>query len=977
MGDKDIEVKEEENNLVKLERRPSSSQELFRSLSKRKGSLISNPPELENSLGWKVSLCKFIHARPGKFCMSCCCLLFFMTVVGLGAFPFLQGESDISNPSDPANVAFDGIRLAREDFDVNFEDDLTFESTVMQFGYVWENSKLDDTEIINAANLQSMCEFEQILFQQFNPTFEECDPETTEDVCITTDGSFSGRETLSIAELFYLRLDENFSYSDCFLLEEEDVEQAVDEFYVELNSSPENELRLGFFVNSNELSTVVRSLVQVGTPSEDETLDVLFDIEADIFEFCDSTNTFFRSVYRQKCQTGDVRVLIFILELLEEEFNRLILADATWIIMSFIFVGCWMIFYTKSKFLTMCFMSYIFAIVTSSIFIYKAILQILYFDFLQILAIFLIIGIGADANFVILDAWKQSREIFSKSKAEVDDSTVELRRLIYAHTRGTKTIFNTSLTTFSAFMFTAITPLVSISAFGIFAALCVMMVYIFSLTMVPATILVYHRRWGYKVEEQLESKLEENAAVNNEQQLSGWDKFIENAYVPFLLKYHIPVVICTVILGILGLTGTTQIEELTEQENFLPDDHMLQEFINVGVFVGGADEEFSRITFSFGIKGVERDIISRYAGDPDEYKENVIYDTDFQLDIDTINAIVKTCDDIVLEECRGEICNGVSLLVTPEDGEYLHICPLKNFSEFHETEFGSSLIESDGSFDGEISPQLIATRLAQFLDAALDLNFYSAFGLDRENQRVRFVTTEFRIVASPFQPGPQVRETRDQLKDFVSRSEENYGLRNVKFSADIFITEASGRALLNNAIRGLAITVPVVYLILMTATNNFLLATFGVLTISFIIMSVMGVIAVPLGYQLGLSESIVVIMIVGLSVDYSVHLLHMMQYAGESEGVETRELRFAYSAKTIAKTVVAGGLTTLGAGIFLLGTQIVFFFKMGIMLSLTIFFSLVYSLLFLMGMEILCGPEGENFNMDKLFAKCRNKEGSD
>lgn len=119
--------------------------------------------------------------------------------------------------------------------------------------------------------------------------------------------------------------------------------------------------------------------------------------------------------------------------------------------------------YTKSLFVTCCCMSYIFSSVTVAMFFYKVIFGILYFDFIHILAVFLVLGIGADDVFVVFDAWKQS-----------DYLPDEFERFKYCWTRSTASIFNTSFTTvigketwyldhslirFKAFAVTALTPL--------------------------------------------------------------------------------------------------------------------------------------------------------------------------------------------------------------------------------------------------------------------------------------------------------------------------------------------------------------------------------------------------------------------------------------------------------------------------------------------------------------------------------------
>lgn len=97
------------------------------------------------------------------------------------------------------------------------------------------------------------------------------------------------------------------------------------------------------------------------------------------------------------------------------------------------------------------------------------------------------------------------------------------------------------------------------------------------------------------------------------------------------------------------------------------------------------------------------------------------------------------------------------------------------------------------------------------------------------------------------------------------------------------------------------------------------------------ITSVLGIVFGLLGWELGTAESIVAIMIVGLAVDYTVHMGHMYTYAGEIEAMESREERFRYAALSMTSTVLAGGATTLGAGLFLFGAQITFFTKVSLL----------------------------------------------
>ena len=95
---------------------------------------------------------------------------------------------------------------------------------------------------------------------------------------------------------------------------------------------------------------------------------------------------------------------------------------------------------------------------------------------MQILVVFIILGIGADDVFVYSDAWLQSAEDVEREFGEARDSYMQ-RRVAYAYARALEAIFNTSFTTAVAFFATATSKIMPISTFGIFAAICVLMNY--------------------------------------------------------------------------------------------------------------------------------------------------------------------------------------------------------------------------------------------------------------------------------------------------------------------------------------------------------------------------------------------------------------------------------------------------------------------------------------------------------------------
>ena len=67
-------------------------------------------------------------------------------------------------------------------------------------------------------------------------------------------------------------------------------------------------------------------------------------------------------------------------------------------------------------------------------------------------------------------------------------------------------------------------------------------------------------------------------------------------------------------------------------------------------------------------------------------------------------------------------------------------------------------------------------------------------------------------------------------------------------------------------------------------------------------------------------------------------------------------------------TVLAGAITTAGSAVFMTLCQMTFFYKMSLLITITILFSLVYSMGYLTSLCILIGPE-HNFGIIKV-KKC-------
>jgi len=103
----------------------------------------------------------------------------------------------------------------------------------------------------------------------------------------------------------------------------------------------------------------------------------------------------------------------------------------------------------------------------------------------------------------------------------------------------------------------------------------------------------------------------------------------------------------------------------------------------------------------------------------------------------------------------------------------------------------------------------------------------------------------------------------------------------------------------------------------------------------------------------GVIEAIAVVMIIGFSVDYVVHLgNHYVECP-----FETRYLRMQESLTSIGISVLSGAITTIASGIFLFGAVILFFTKFAVLILSTILLSLYCSLVLFTSINHFIGPQ--------------------
>ena len=225
------------------------------------------------------------------------------------------------------------------------------------------------------------------------------------------------------------------------------------------------------------------------------------DVGDDLIDAFDMKGGLLRSAYYDDARGGasgkKISVLWMSYFVLYPEWETLVFSDLALAIFSMLFVALWLRVHVKSTCVAAVSMAQIVLSMPITLFFYRFLLQIPYFSPMQILAIFVVLGIGADDVFVYSDAWKQSD--FEVPRFDDDDAAARLeRRVAFAYGRALQAIFNTSFTTAFAFFATAISPIMPLSTFGIFAAIAILVNYGLVMTVTPAVWVLAEPRGARK-----------------------------------------------------------------------------------------------------------------------------------------------------------------------------------------------------------------------------------------------------------------------------------------------------------------------------------------------------------------------------------------------------------------------------------------------------------------------------------------------
>jgi len=709
---------------------------------------------------------------------------------------------------------------------------------------------------------------------------------------------------------------------------------------------------------------------------------------------------------------GELKVYWWSLPGQEDEWLTLSDKDLNWTVLSFIGVMSYVAYHTGSIIISATSMMMTVTSIFVAFFLFRVVFQVSFFQFINFLIIFVVMGIGADDVFVFMDAFHQS---IDELRAKNKPATLP-HRIRHTMRRALHAIFVTSFTTSAAFCATALSPLIPLRSFGVFSALVIFCVFAINAVVLPPLTVLYIRNlhgrgWIGSLKAMIQGVLpftvftlpayedpglalpdDEDKAMAastdpaekyNEKHMRMTERFFYVRYFNFLnspAKYVILAAFAGLFAG--GVALWVSLEVPKEPEQWFPKSHMFQQYQDMGsqkVMKGGSEAERLDVSLVWGLDGLNTKGTDPWI--PSDLGE-VTYDANF--DPSTAAAqkhIMKSYESLKIAPCTAKACSGGKLVdpvVTIRNilaetdasgavvgGFYKHLNALGGaYASSHPV---NAPIVGD-TFNVEMCKysKLDATKVRYAGHVGYYVKDCDASPVPSATFILIEATSSIRMPQAPV----DFTEAQEAWEDFgksldTGAPAELTGAEAT--STNIFwLWSVTSISLMDNVYLGLAVCFPMVFFVLSVSTGNVILAFYSTVTIAGIVTTVIGIGAGGLmGWDLGTTEAIAAVIVIGFSVDYCVHLANAYI---ENDAVD-RVSRTRIALTTMGISVTAGAITTIIAGAFLGLCILTFFVKFSFLICWTIISSYIWAVIFFGALCITAGPSGKFGDISWLLAK--------
>ena len=514
-------------------------------------------------------------------------------------------------------------------------------------------------------------------------------------------------------------------------------------------------------------------------------------------------------------------------------------------------------------------------------------------------------------------------------------------RMSWVYRKAGLAMLITSTTTCAAFLCCLTTPIVSTQGFGIYASLVIAADYILVMTLFCTAVVIYHNRFerppacGCKLPCPLgkcscglccencdcsmtDPSPTQRALMSSHDAAHAADpdvveQFFRTKFAPMILNPRNRLIIAAVALAwiIPAVIFVFMLKPMTATEQFLREDHPLQRAIDVLNTEFGASSEDRGIDvfYTWGLQDLDRSNVNFLVNMTNKGKP--VFDPNFKLTSECMDKIREVCDDFRLTSSTEYL----GLVQRKKNGEGSIKCfvyEMDDIKQNMDAPTGWNSRFKDGCSPGKegcdfkvgskwdtSSPEKVELVMNDFLahramqdpDApdtiqTIEGKYNQMIGWNGEKMKFVGIALESRNLTLYNRPAEPVTrsnyEAYDKLRTKIDEvAAEACGCK-VQMTDQVqkFITMNNQMIYRTSAVRGAVIGVVIAFFVLLAATWNFIIAALSTLSILCCMMSVIGMMTMINGEEsLGTTFAILISILAGFSVDYTVHLAHAFAHS--------------------------------------------------------------------------------------------------
>ncbi|XP_016076661.1 PREDICTED: protein dispatched homolog 1 isoform X2 [Miniopterus natalensis] len=643
-------------------------------------------------------------------------------------------------------------------------------------------------------------------------------------------------------------------------------------------------------------------------------------------------------------------------------FQDYLLMDTVYPAIAMALVLLVMCAYTRSVFITLMTMFAILSSLIVAYFLYRVVFAFEFFPFMNLTALIILAGIGADDAFVLCDVWSHTKGDRPRAR------TAETVGAALRH--AALSMFVTSFTTAAAFYANYVSNITAIRCFGVYAGTAILVNYLLMVTWLPA-VVVLHERYLLNMLAGLrrprarpcDGKSCWTAARRTCHRLlfaasEASRIFFEKVLPCLVIKFRY------LWLGwFLALTvGGAYIVcvhpkmklpslELSEFQVFRashPFERYDAEYKKLFMFerVRHGEELHMPITVIWGVSPEDN-------GNPLNPKSKG------RLTLDSSFNIASPASQVwILHFCQ-KLRNQTFFYQTDEQD--FTSCFIETFKRWMENQDCDepALYPCCSRWSFPYKQEIFELCIKR---AIMELERSTGYHLDSKTPGPRFdINDTIRAVVLEFQSTYLFTLAYEKMHQFYKEvdawisselSSAPEGLSNGWFVSNLEFYDLQD-SLSDGTLIAMGLSVAVAFSVMLLTTWNIIISLYAIISIAGTIFVTVGSL-VLLGWELNVLESVTISVAVGLSVDFAVHYGVAYRLAPDAD----REGKVVFSLSRMGSAIAMAALTTFVAGAMMMPSTVLAYTQLGTFMMLIMGISWAFATFFFQSMCRCLGPQG-------------------